>query len=91
MLKENGTIIFDDDRNTFYNSVSDTKLKDLEDDYVPWPRNFNKRALKNDKVQLTAKLKLFLAGSAEGSSIPATDTRKCDKSWCRVLPPRGAA
>ena len=60
MLKENGTImIFDDDRNTFYNPVSDTTLEDLDDDYVLWPRIFNKRALTNDEVQLPAELKLI--------------------------------
>ena len=60
MLKETGTImLFDDDRNTFFNSVSDNTLDDLDDDYVPWPRNFNIQALTNYKVQLPAELRLF--------------------------------
>ena len=58
MLKETGTIMhFDDDTNTFYNSVSDTTLEDLTDDYVS--RNLYKRALTNDKVQLPVELRLF--------------------------------
>ena len=60
MLKETGTIMFfDDDRNTFYNFVADTTLEDFDDDYVPWPRNFNKQTLMNDEVQLPAELRLF--------------------------------
>ena len=59
MLKENGTLmILDDDRITFYNPVFDTTLENL-DDYVPWPCNFNKRALTKDLVQLPAESKLF--------------------------------
>lgn len=66
MLKENSTImIVDDDRNTLYNPVSETTLDDLDDDYVPWPRNFNKRALTNDEVQLPAELKLYWLGVRE--------------------------
>ena len=50
MLEETGTImLFDDDINTFSNPVSDTTFDDLDDDYVPWLRNFNKRAFANDE------------------------------------------
>ena len=49
-----------DDKTTFYNCVSDTTLLDFDNDFVPWPGNFNKQALKNYEVQLLAKLKLCI-------------------------------
>ena len=71
MLKETGTtMLFDDDRNTFYNPVSNTTLDDLDDDYVPWPRNFNKRALTNDEVQLPAKQAVSWLGVRQAVRTP---------------------
>ena len=52
-------MLFENSKNTFYNFFFDTTLEDLNDDYMPWPRNFNKRALTNDDVQLPAELRLF--------------------------------
>ena len=57
MLKESGTImVFDDDKDTFYNPMTDTTLVDLEN-YAPWSRNLDKRALMDDEVQLPGSVK----------------------------------
>ena len=57
MLKESGTImVFDDDKDTFYNPMTDTTLSDLED-YAPWLRDLDKRALTDDEVQLPGSIK----------------------------------
>ena len=57
MLKESGTIIiFDDDRDTFYNPMTDTTLADLVD-YAPWSRDLDKRARTDDEVQLPGSIK----------------------------------
>ena len=49
-------MVFDDDKDTFYNPMTDTTLADLED-YAPWSRDLDKRALTNDKVQLPVSVK----------------------------------
>ena len=50
MLKESGTImVFDDDKDTFYNPMTDRTLADLED-YTPWSRDSDKHALTDDEV-----------------------------------------
>ena len=57
MLKESGTImVFDDDKDTFYNPMTDTTLADLED-YAPWSRDWEKRALTDDEVQFPGSVK----------------------------------
>ena len=57
MLKESGTImVFDDDKDTFYNPMTDITLADLED-YVPWSCNLDKRALTDNEVQLPGSIK----------------------------------
>lgn len=59
MLKEIGTIMmFNVDKNKFYNLVSETTLEDI-DDYVLWPSNLNMRAMTNDTVQLPTESKQF--------------------------------
>ena len=57
MLKESGTImVFDDDKDTFYNKMTDRTISDLED-YTPWSRDLDKRALTDDEVQLPESIK----------------------------------
>ena len=48
-------MVFDDDKDTFYNPMTDTMLLDLED-YVPWSRDLDKRALTDNEVQLPGSI-----------------------------------
>ena len=57
MLKESGTImVFDDDKDTFYNPMTYTTLADLEDN-VPWSHDLDKRTLTDDELQLPGSVK----------------------------------
>ena len=57
MLKKSGIItVFDDDKDTFYNPITDMTLADLED-YAPWSRDLDKRALTDDEVKLPGNVK----------------------------------
>lgn len=56
ILKETGTIrIFDDNKDTFYNLMTDTTLADLEN-YVPWTRDLDKRTLSDNEVHLPGNI-----------------------------------
>ena len=48
-------MVFDDDKDTFYNQMTDTMLLDLED-YVPWSLDLDKRALTDNEVQLPGSI-----------------------------------
>ena len=42
-------MVFDNDKDTFYNPMTDTTLADLED-YASWSRDSVKRAFTDDEV-----------------------------------------
>ena len=62
MLNKSGTImVFDDDKDTFYNPMTNTTLADLKN-YAPWSRYLDKRALTDNEVHLPGSVKDLFGG-----------------------------